>query len=128
MYALLFQDKFDEAIAIGNRALETHGPVNAPRQALALSYALAGRRNEAFELVSETAEPGTGYRSPLARGLVHAAFSEMDEAFDCVERSLDELDPLSAYLAVHPMFDNLRADPRYSRLLERMNLSGGGSP
>jgi hypothetical protein len=52
----------------------------------------------------------------------------MDEAFDCVEQSLEERDPLLVYLAVHPMFDNLRADPRYPSLLERMNLSGGGSP
>jgi TolB-like protein/Tfp pilus assembly protein PilF len=127
IYALLFQDKFDEAIAVGKRAVETHGPVNAPRQALALSHALAGQREEAFQLVNETAEPGAGYRSPLALGLVHAAFSEMDEAFADVERSLDELDPLLTYLAVHPMFDNLRADPRYVNLLARMNLSERGS-
>ena len=128
IYALLFQGKFDEAIAIGERAVETHGPVNAPRQALALSYAMAGRRDEAFELVSETAEPGTGYRSPLARGLVHAAFPEMDQAFAYVERSLEEMEPLFAYLAVHPMFDNLRDDPRFPDLLQRLNLHEGGQP
>ncbi len=123
IYALLFQEKFDEAIAIGKRAVETHGPVNAPRQALALSYAWPVGATRRLNLVSETAEPGTGYRSPLARGLVHAAFSEMDEAFADVEQSLDELDPLFAYLAVHPMFDNLRGDPRFEALVERVGLS-----
>ena len=127
-YALLFDGRFEEAIAVGERAIETHGPVNAPLQALALSYALAGRRDEAFELVNEPAGPAAAYRSPLALGLVHAAFSEMDEAFACVERSFEERDPLLIYLAVHPMFDGLRDDPRYSELLERMNLSEGGSP
>jgi len=122
-YALLFDGKFEEAIAVGEQAIETHGPVNAPRQALALSYALAGRRDEAFELVNETTQPGAGYRSPLALGLVHAAFSEMDEAFACVEQSFEERDPLLIYLAVHPMFDTLRSDPRYPDLLRRLNLS-----
>jgi len=124
-YALIFQGKFDEAMTVGNRAIETHGPVNAPRQALALSHALAGQRDAAMQLVSETAEPAAGYRSPLALGLVHAAFSEMDEAFAYIERSLEERDPLLIYLTVHPMFDNLRTDSRYPVLLKRMNLSEG---
>jgi len=124
-YALLFDGRFEEAIEVGKRAIEAYGPVNAPRQALALSHALAGQRDEAFELVNETAEPGAGYRSPLALGLVHAAFSEMDEAFACVERSFEERDPLLMYIAVHPMFDNLRTDSRYPDLLKRMNLGDG---
>ena len=126
-YALLFQGKFDEAVAVARRAIETHGPANATWQALALSCALAGRRVEAMQLVNEPTEPGGGYRSPLAFGLVHAAFSNMDDAFACVERSLDEHDPLLMYLAVHPMFDTLRTDPRYPSLLRRMNLSERGS-
>jgi TolB-like protein/tetratricopeptide (TPR) repeat protein len=125
-YALLFDGKVEEAIAVGEQAIESHGPVNAPRQALALSYALAGRRREAFELVSD--EAGVGYRSPLARGLVHAAFDEMDEAFACIEQSVEERDPLLMYSAVHPMFDNLRGDARYEDLLRRMNLSGVEGP
>ncbi|HSO22246.1 MAG TPA: AAA family ATPase, partial [Chondromyces sp.] len=127
-YALLFDKKLQEAIAVGERAVETHGPVNAPCQALALSYALAGRRDEAFELVGETARPGAGYRSPLALGLVHAAFDEMDAAFACIDQSLEERDPLLMYLAVHPMFDTLRGDPRYSDLLRRTNLAGVEGP
>jgi TolB-like protein/serine/threonine protein kinase/Tfp pilus assembly protein PilF len=126
-YALLFGERFEEAIAVGKRAIETHGPVNAPLQALALSHALAGQRDTALQLVNETAAPGAGYRSPLALGLVHAAFSEMDEAFACVERSFEERDPLFMYLAVHPMFDTLRDDPRYPDLLKRMNLAEGDS-
>jgi TolB-like protein/Tfp pilus assembly protein PilF len=122
IYALLFQDKFEEAIAVGKRAIETHGPVNAPRQALALSHALAGQRDAAMRLVSEGAEAAGGYRSPLALGLVHAAFSEMDEAFDCVEQSLEGRDLLLVYLNVHPMFDPLRGDSRFPSLVERVGL------
>ena len=119
-YALLFQGKVDDAVAVARRAVETHGPVNAPTQALAVSYAVAGRRPEAMQLLKGSAD--AGYRSPLALGLVHAAFAEIDDAFVHVERAVDEHDPLLNYLAVHPVFDALREDPRYPGLLRRMNL------
>ncbi|CAN5819242.1 hypothetical protein BH24ACI5_BH24ACI5_24650 [soil metagenome] len=119
-YALLFQARFDDATEVARRAIETHGPANAPTQALAAAYAFAGRRAEALQLLHDTA--GVGYRSPLALGLVHAACSEMDDAFTCIERSLDEHDPLLNYLAVHPVFDRFREDRRYPEVLRRMNL------
>ena len=52
----------------------------------------------------------------------------MDAAFECVQRAIDERDPLLMYLQVHPVFDTLRADPRYPELLRRMNLPEGGRP
>ncbi len=129
MYALTFQRRFQEAVAIGRRAIEDHGPTNATLNALALSLALTGERDEAWQLLEDAVEAGSGaYRSPLAPGLVHAACSEMDAAFECVQRAIDELDPLLMYLQVHPMFDALRADPRYPELLRRMNLPEGGRP
>ena len=74
--------------------------------------------------MGDAGEAGGGlYQSPLTRGLVHAAFSEMDEAFPHVEQAIDQRDPLLWYLAVHPMFDSLRDDPRYPGLLRRMNLT-----
>jgi len=128
MYALTFQGRFQEAVAMGRRAIETHGHTNAPLNALAVALALAGERDEARQLL-DAAEPGKGaYRSPLTLALVHAACSEMDAAFECAQRALDERDPLLMYLQVHPMFDVLRADPRYPELLRRMNLLAGGRP
>jgi len=91
--------------------------------------ALTGERDEAWQLLEDAVEACSGaYRSPLAPGLVHAACSEMDAAFECVQRAIDERDPLLMYLQVHPMFDALRADPRYPELLRRMNLPEGGRP
>ena len=92
-----------------------------------MALALAGEGDDARRLLDDDAEPGGGvYRSPLARGLVHAASSEMDAAFECIHRAIDERDPLLMYLQVHPMFEALRTDPRYPELLQRMNLDEGG--
>jgi hypothetical protein len=122
MYALTFQRRFEEAIALGRRAIEVHGRTKAPLHALAVSLALAGEHDEARQLMDDT-EPGSGrYESPLTRALVHAACSEMDAAYECARRAIDERDPLLMYLEVHPMFDLLRSDSRYPDLVRRMNL------
>jgi TolB-like protein/Flp pilus assembly protein TadD len=127
IYALTFQRRFEEAIAIGRKAIENHGLAKAPVNALALSHALAGERDEARQLLDAAAEPGSGaYRSPLTLALVHAVCSEMDAAIECAQRAIDEYEPLLWYLRVHPMFDALRDDPRYPELLRRMNLLEGG--
>jgi TolB-like protein/Tfp pilus assembly protein PilF len=129
IYALTFQRRFDEAVVMGRRAIESHGRTKAVLNALAVSLALAGERDEARQLLNDDAEPGSGaYRSPLTLGLVHAACSEMDAAFECVQRAIDEKDPILMYLRVHPMFDALRADPRFPELLLRTNLLEGDQP
>ena len=124
IYALTFQDEFEEAEAIGRRAIESHGYGKAPLHALAVSLAVAGKRDEVRQLLEDASQADSGlYRSPLTRGLVHASFSEMDEAFPWVEEAIDQRDPMLMYLPAHPMFDCLRADPRYPLLLERMKLT-----
>ena len=129
MYALTFQQRFQEAIDIGRRAIEVHGPTNAPLHALALALALSGEPDEARQLIEEAAERGSGrYQSPLTRALVHAACSEMEAAYEWVRRAADERDPLLMYLEVHPMFDGLRSDARYPDLARRMNLTEGVRP
>ena len=95
MYALTFQRRFEEAVAVARRAIELHGPTNAPLHALAVSLALAGEHDEARRLLDDTAAAGSGrYQSPLTRALVHAACSEMDAAYECARRAIDERDPL----------------------------------
>ena len=126
IYALTFQERFEEAVAMGRKAIADNGLVKAPLNALVLALALAGDRDEAWQLLDAAGEAGrAAYRSPLTQGLVHAVCSEMDPAIACVQRAVDERDPLLWYLRVHPMFDVLRADPRYPELLRRMNLDNG---
>ena len=127
MYALTFQHKFAEAESIGRKAIEIHGRGKALLHALAVSLAVAGGRDQAWQLLQEGGGSGSSsYQSPLTRGLVHAVFSEMDAALPYVEQAIDQRDPMLWYLTVHPMFDALRADPCYPELRRRMNLSEGG--
>jgi len=43
-------------------------------------------------------------------------------ALDYLERAADDRDPDLPYVSCHPVFDPLRANPRFQALLQRMNL------
>ena len=79
IYALTFQQRFEEAIAIGRRAIDDHGPAKAPLNALALSLALAGERDEAWQLLdaADTRCLSKPTRAgPRARGLLRDGRSD----------------------------------------------------
>ena len=125
IYALTFQQRFEEAIAIGRQG--DRGPrtrEGAPQRTG--SVARAGRRARRGVAAHRYRRfRRDAYRSPLARALVHAVCSEMDDAIEYAQQAIDEYEPLMWYLKVHPMFDALRDDPRYPDLLRRLNLLEG---
>lgn len=60
--------------------------------------------------------------SPFWTGVIYAALPRKDDAFLWLERAREERAPWMMYVKALPWFDNLRADPRYYRLLQRMNI------
>jgi hypothetical protein len=60
---------------------------------------------------------------PDYRALVHAALGEADEAFEWLEKALEERCWVLVFLKVDPAYENLRSDPRFDALTERIGLS-----
>ena len=54
--------------------------------------------------------------------VLYGALGEKDKAFEWLERSYQQRDSFLARLKVDPNLDDLRADPRFQSLLERMKL------
>jgi hypothetical protein len=50
------------------------------------------------------------------------ALGKKDEAFAWLEKAYQARDLVLGYLKVRPMFDSLRSDPRFSKLLKRIEL------
>jgi serine/threonine-protein kinase len=54
--------------------------------------------------------------------LIHLGLGERDEALRWLEKACDDHDlPLIAVCA-HPIYDDLRGEPRFERILRRMRL------
>ena len=61
--------------------------------------------------------------SPVAFAGLHVQLGDHDAAFEDLERAYQDRRGWLAYLRVEPAVDPLRADPRFTRLLERMRLA-----
>jgi serine/threonine-protein kinase len=85
--------------------------------------ALAGRRAEARRaLEALTAERVRRYVSADAVAAVHAALGEIDEAFAELDRAVAERAFTLSLVKVEPMYAPLHADPRWGRLMARLNF------
>jgi len=121
--AYLATAAYDQAIAEYSGLLTLSGN-DPPRLAgLGCAYALAGRKLQAQKVVAQLKETSNiHYVSPYFLGVVYAALADKDEAFTWLEKSYEQHDLYLVRLKVDPMIDLLRADPRFKRLLHRMNL------
>jgi TolB-like protein len=121
------QGEYEEAIAEFEQdmALNRSNP-RSPIMlaALARTFALAGKRDEALKLLAETeGVAAQRYVAPWAVSVAYAALGDRDQAFAWMERAYAERSHRLVFLNVDPVFDDLRADPRFADLLRRMNLA-----
>ena len=91
---------------------------------LGRAYVGAGNRPEALRIVARMeARPGDlGYA--LNAAILHIGLGNHDRAFALMEQALEERDfSMPNVITWLPYFDPLRADPRFTRLLERLGLN-----
>jgi tetratricopeptide (TPR) repeat protein len=62
------------------------------------------------------------YIPPTSLGTIHLGLGEIDKVFTCLERAIDDRDPIIIPIKTDPSLDPLRADPRFAALLRKMNL------
>jgi DNA-binding winged helix-turn-helix (wHTH) protein/TolB-like protein/Tfp pilus assembly protein PilF len=87
-------------------------------------YGAAGRGDDARRMLKRlTVLSKRTYVPPSSMMLVYAGLGEKDEAFEWAERMFGEQDFTVLGLKVNPVFDSLRADPRYQFLLRRAKLN-----
>ncbi len=88
---------------------------------LARSLAKAGRRDEALRLRDDLLTEATRRYVPnVGLAIVHAALGERDEALLWLERDFAERSLFPPFYALDPVFDDLRDDPRFDGLVDRV--------
>lgn len=117
------QGKLAEAKVVYERASKLLGE-DASLGMMAYANAATGNPAEAHRYLDRLLAHGqTHYISPNDVAQVYAALGDYDRVFAWLDRALEQRSYWLVYLKVHPRFDRLRSDPRFSRLLERLNLS-----
>lgn len=86
-------------------------------------HAAAGRRAEARQMLARMDSLSrTGYVTPYARALIHAALGDQDSTFFWLERALVERSHWLVWLNRDRRWDAVRSDPRFAQLTERIGL------
>src|SRR5688572_7199729 len=116
---------YGEAIAALQRAGVLTG--NSPEilGLLGYAYGMTGMKREAHDVLNELNNLArhNRYVSSFSRAPIYIGLGETDLAFKWLEQAHQERLWYMALLAVDPMFDRLRADPRFTDLLRRMKLT-----
>jgi serine/threonine-protein kinase len=115
---------YAQAIPALETALKLSG--DDPQIAAALAYALAasGRTEDARALVRELEQRGArGGKVAMALATAYTGLGDMDRAFHWFENACEERTWLLATTLTEPLYDPLRSDPRFQRLLQRLHLA-----
>ncbi len=115
---------YEEAIAELNQAIVAGGDRTRIWSELGHLYAVSGRPSEAEKILGELQQRGAqGYVSPYEIALIYAGLDEHEQAFAWLDQACRERSGWLIYLRVEPMLDGLRADPRFTELLQRVGLA-----
>ena len=117
------QGMYGEAIAFCEDFLKSHPTDQSSLLYAGYSYAKTGRRAEAEAAIQKIrALEKTEPVEPYTYAVIYVALGDKDRALAELERDFAERGFYVAYLRVDPMFDPLRADPRFTSLLRRVGL------
>jgi len=101
-------------------------PVSLPNPEGAVrgyAYARCGNRVEAVRVLGELkTQARRGYVIPAKVALLYAALGDTDSTFAWLERGYEGRDAYMTFLKVEPLYDTVRNDPRFARLVRRVGL------
>jgi DNA-binding winged helix-turn-helix (wHTH) protein/TolB-like protein/Tfp pilus assembly protein PilF len=123
--AYIEKGMYSEAITEARRARELSGARSNYLKAF-FGYALAksGKEDEARSFLEAILKSSAErYVSPYIIALVYNGLGEHDEALAWLERAYAQRNPEMVFLKVEPKWNDLRGDPRFQNLLQRMRLA-----
>ena len=120
--------QYPEAISEYQKARAMNPEATPPLSGLGLAYAKSGNRSEALKTVRTMQDmAGKSYVSPVYIGLVYGALGDRDQEFMWFEKGYDEQSEWLLWLTLDPIFDDVRSDPRFHRLVQRVGVAWGTS-
>ncbi len=93
---------------------------------LGFAYAVSGRSSEARQMLTELAKlqkESPSYVSAYDLATICSGLGRKDEAFEWLNRALQERATYMTMVKVDPLLDPLRADPRFATRVKRMRVA-----
>jgi tetratricopeptide (TPR) repeat protein len=123
-YIYMDRGQYPEAVAEFNTAVELEGGHTLPLASLGYTYAIAGQRNDALDIIEKLQGMSkNAYVSPLHIAMVYAGLDENDAAFEWLNKSFEVRARAMAWLTVKREFNGLHNDPRYKALVAAIGIS-----
>jgi serine/threonine-protein kinase len=114
--------QFSEAIAECQKARGLNDDP-AVLSYFAMAHAMSGNREEATKILAQMTELARQrYVPAYGFAVAHAALGDTDQAFQWLDRSLQDGGWEITFVKVDPALDGLRADPRFDDLVRRVGL------
>ena len=113
--------KYEESISAALTA-KKHGILWAGAT-LDFAYAKTGQKDKARTLLKELIVLSkTRYVPSINFAFIYAGLDENDKAFEWLDRGYEERESGNPFSKVMPEFDCFRTDPRFEKLLKKLNL------
>jgi tetratricopeptide (TPR) repeat protein len=107
-----------EAIEIQKKVYESNSGFES---GLGVAYALAGQRDKALEIAGEIEKQNIAW-SAWGLAEIYAALGDNDKAIHWIEEMYRQRQDFTPWITVNPHYKNLRDDPRYKAIINRLNL------
>ncbi|MBS1797529.1 MAG: tetratricopeptide repeat protein [Acidobacteria bacterium] len=116
---------YDEAEEICRKSVEQTKRFSLPLYAYAYVLAARGKDAEARKIVAELEERRLKQYLPAAYlSLIYLELGDTDAAFAWLEKSFEEREFWAIWLPIDPRYDELKKDPRYNDLINRLGPAG----
>jgi len=122
---ILYTNKgmYREAIPEFEMAIELTGGFSWAFGYLGYTYAMVGQKDEAEKILHALEERSKEeYIRSTTLVLMYYVLGDIDKSFECLEKAMEEHDPLLPLIKVSPEFDIVRLEPRFKAFLKKMKL------
>jgi serine/threonine-protein kinase len=120
-YSLL--GNYSEALAMMEKGRAIAGDMNSILAAIGEVLGRCGEHDAARRvLVQLAARSAESYVPSTCFALIHLGLGEREDALCCLERACEQHDLPVVSINVHPIYDDLRREPRFVNLLRRMHF------
>jgi eukaryotic-like serine/threonine-protein kinase len=115
--------QMDRALRSAQDAIDRGDHTVYPRAHVGVTQATSGRRSEALKTIANLrASFERGEQTAGGIACIYSLLGDKDAAFEWLERARERRDPFIAHMLVNLVWDPLRSDARFRRIVKEMGL------